>query len=884
MRFTKVVFLFLGALVCALAAQATHNRAGEITYKQISQYTYEVTVITYTHKLSTSADRPKIDLIWGDNNKEEIQRTDKTDLGHDVIRNTYIHRHTYPGPGSFIIQFNDPNRIDNIININNSQSVSIPFYVETKLIINPTQGNNSSPILLQPPIDYAATKKIFRHNPNAYDPDGDSLSFKLIPPKKGIGEDVPNYTVPDFTNYFKLNVRTGELEWNTPTKIGVYNIAILIEEWRNNKRIGYITRDMQIIVHDNKSGNNPPKIEHIKDTCVEAGSPAMLNIVVTGIDADTAQKVTLTATGGPFLQKIKPAYIDSSVLYPGNPAKMLFKWDVQCEHIRKQAYRVVFRAVDNVDSLPLADIKHFDIRVVGPAPKNLQGVAFGNGITITWQKPNCKPVGYFIYRRIDSSFWHHGHCEIGAPAYTGFQLLDTILNPDKLTYYDDGRSDGLSPGVRYCYIVTAMYLNDGQFEIAEGYASNEFCGKLKKDVPVITLADVQNTDATIARVAITWTKPVQLDTIQNPGPYFYIISHTKSQKGGNWNVIKNLKYDAFSSLTDTALVDSNLNTIANPWAYKIEFYNTLNKQLNFIGKTVIASTIYLSITPKHERLLLNWSVNTPWKNYLYVVYKKNPTTLKWDSISATRKLSFIDSNLTNGTQYCYKIESYGTYNSAGFIDPIINHSQEVCNKPLDTIAPCPPELISAISFCDSFKSNIKWLVKDTPCNADVTWYKIYFSKRRENNFQLIDSVIGRQDSTYSDTRNSLKLNLAGCYAIVAVDSYGNHSAQSNFLCVDNCPRYELPNVFTPGMDGQNDLYTPLNDYRFIQSIEFKIYNRWGQIVYTASDPAINWDGKEMTTKKPLPAGVYFYTCVINQLFLDSVKKLPPVKGTITIIR
>ena len=45
---------------------ATHNRAGEITYRQISELTYEVTVTTFTYTLS-AADRDELEISWGDN-------------------------------------------------------------------------------------------------------------------------------------------------------------------------------------------------------------------------------------------------------------------------------------------------------------------------------------------------------------------------------------------------------------------------------------------------------------------------------------------------------------------------------------------------------------------------------------------------------------------------------------------------------------------------------------------------------------------------------------------------------------------------------------------------------------------------------------------------
>jgi len=87
--------------------------------------------------------------------------------------------------------------------------------------------------------------------------------------------------------------------------------------------------------------------------------------------------------------------------------------------------------------------------------------------------------------------------------------------------------------------------------------------------------------------------------------------------------------------------------------------------------------------------------------------------------------------------------------------------------------------------------------------------------------------------------------------------------------VDNCPEYTLPNVFTPNQDGQNDFFVPF-PYKFVESIDLQVYNRWGQIVFTTLDPDIVWDGVHMESKEICSDGVYFYTCVVNTITLQGI--------------
>jgi hypothetical protein len=156
--------------------KATHNRAGEITYVQLSDLTFEITITTFTYTLSF-ADRDQLEVEWGDNTKSIAPRVDILLLPNFYKRNIYKVTHTYPGPGIYRIVVQDPNRNFGVQNIPNS--VNVVFSISTILTVNPSMGYNSTPVLLNPPYDKAALGYVFIHNPAAYDPDGDSLSYQL---------------------------------------------------------------------------------------------------------------------------------------------------------------------------------------------------------------------------------------------------------------------------------------------------------------------------------------------------------------------------------------------------------------------------------------------------------------------------------------------------------------------------------------------------------------------------------------------------------------------------------------------------------------------------------------------------------------------------------
>ena len=125
---------------------------------------------------------------------------------------------------------------------------------------------NSSPTFLNIPVPYICANQPFTFNQGAFDPDGDSLAYKLGPCYHMNGQIVayaPNYspTQPLGTAWsVNLNPITGDLTI-TPTVGGggvvVGVICVVVEEWRNGVMIGTVVRDMQITVITNCTSTNP---------------------------------------------------------------------------------------------------------------------------------------------------------------------------------------------------------------------------------------------------------------------------------------------------------------------------------------------------------------------------------------------------------------------------------------------------------------------------------------------------------------------------------------------------------------------------------------------------------------------------------------------------
>ncbi len=874
-RFTKhkTGFLFsILVLLWSIPALATHQRAAEITFRHIEGYTYEITLITYTFTPSP-ADRPTLDVLWGDGTMSTLLRTEKINLPNLISRNVYRYvpdvgattaRHTYPGPGIYNISMEDPNRNYGVINIPNS--VNTPIYVETQLLINPFLGVNNSPELLNPPVDNGCTGQPFYHNTGAYDPDGDSLSYALIYCRGVRGYEVNGYTFPDASESFSLDPVSGELEWKNPVMQGEYNIAILVEEWRSGVRIGYVTRDMQINIV--ACDHEPPIIESLDDTCILAGT--YLEFPVHGIDPD-AGIVSLSASGGPFEQSTSPAFFEEV----SAPFEVwgLFQWQSICRHVRKLPYQVYIKATDNGEPVNLVKTKTINIKVIAPAPENIQCEALGQSTIVKWNQSICtNAIGYKLYRKNGPYEWEPGYCETGIPNGSGYKLVHEAVSIEDTSFMDDDQGQGLTHGILYCYRVIALFA-DG----AESYASEESCVSLKKDVPVITNVSILKTDNSNGKIHLAWSKPTEIDEIQAPGPYKYIISRKKTTDP-DFEVL-----DSLSLLNDTIYSDTKgLNTFDNSWAYRIDFYNDSPSERFLIGKSKSASSEFLTINSSDEALELSWQSSTPWVSDSFNIYRKEEGQSEFEFLSHSKQRMFRDEGLINHKQYCYYIEAIGSYGTPGFVEPIINFSQEHCARPYDNEPPCPP-ILNITTYCDEADNELTWTNPNHFCASDVEKYYIYYKMVITDSLQIIDSIAPATDTIF--LHENLP-TIAGCYAVSALDSNRNESQLSNIICVsmEACPgySYQLPNVFTPNGDGYNDYFIPF-PYVNVERAEIEIFNRWGAIVYKSSDPEILWDGKHYQSNSDCAEGSYFYISTVWEYHLNGLSERQ-IKGAVQLLR
>ncbi|MCB9235166.1 MAG: gliding motility-associated C-terminal domain-containing protein [Bacteroidia bacterium] len=96
--------------------------------------------------------------------------------------------------------------------------------------------------------------------------------------------------------------------------------------------------------------------------------------------------------------------------------------------------------------------------------------------------------------------------------------------------------------------------------------------------------------------------------------------------------------------------------------------------------------------------------------------------------------------------------------------------------------------------------------------------------------------------------------------------------------VRDCPpNMFFPTAFTPNGDGNNETFYPIGDP--VDQFELLIFDRWGKLIFSSYEQYYGWNGDFQS--KPVPEGVYVYTCKFR---FTGKTEIGARSGSVTLIR
>lgn len=107
-----------------------------------------------------------------------------------------------------------------------------------------------------------------------------------------------------------------------------------------------------------------------------------------------------------------------------------------------------------------------------------------------------------------------------------------------------------------------------------------------------------------------------------------------------------------------------------------------------------------------------------------------------------------------------------------------------------------------------------------------------------------------------ETTPAIQINKPGLFSVKVTENTCVATDTVNVVWGD-CPFF-IPNAFTPNDDNKNDYFGVLNGFSLL-NFSMKIYNRYGQVIFSTNNISDKWDGKYKG--KAMPVGAYPWSII-----------------------
>ncbi len=315
------------------------------------------------------------------------------------------------------------------------------------------------------------------------------------------------------------------------------------------------------------------------------------------------------------------------------------------------------------------------------------------------------------------------------------------------------------------------------------------------------------------------------------------------QQGGVNNYSINRNGAAFiSNWPNTFLNDSDINC-NEPYCYQVTANYTNGSRSTSIERCGVSFNNFtppainnLSVSAQNNAVQIDWlapdNIDIPFYNV-----RRSINTGNFQVIQNVPTLSISDNQNPEENNLCYRVdytEACGNESPAGITACVIQLSAEMGSDNIATLS---------------------W----TAYNGWADGVLEYRLQKFNAQGQFLRSFTISAGTSFRDEIND-PFNQKVIYVVTAIpNTSGLSNAVSNSVTILKEPNIYFPSAFTPNEDNLNDVFRVFGQY--VNTFRIKIFNRWGELVYTSNRINEGWDGN--FKGKPQPEGTYAFVCELT---------------------
>ncbi len=709
------------------------------------------------------------------------------------------------------------------------------------------EGHNSSPEFVTKDTSLVCSGKKFTLDFNAIDKDNDSLVYRFCTAYNGGNDAVPNPEPPGFLSLIpipyqppysgaaplgpsvEIDSKTGIISGVAPSKPGKYVVKVCVEEWRNGKLLNTHSKDfiMQIGNCDFAAAELPVKI-----------------LSCDGFTLNFENQSTSAGIEGYF-------------------------WDFGVDYLQS-----------DTSGLPTPQYTFPDTGVYK--------------VTLTvFGKAGCVDSGssmVYVYPGFKPDFKVTGSC-VQTP-YKFTDLTTSVYGTVNSWHwnFDDSSAGNDSSELQN---PSYKYSNPGKRQVQLIVSNTKGClDTLVKEVEIsdkpqiimpfrdtliCNIDSLQLTAGTAVNADFKWFPDYQINNTNIANPVVFpkkTTTYTVSvdDKHGCINtdsvtvnvidkVTVNVGADTTICRSDAITFNVNSNALYFQWSPELNLNDPRAKNPTVIPQESSTYQVIASVGNCNATDQINIKVVPyPLANAGMDTAICSGTTAR---LNASATGAFFNWSPTNSLMYSNTLTPLA---GPSYTTPYVLTVRDTlgCPKPVsDTV------IVRVIPPVKAFAGNDTAIVANQPLQLNATGGSHYmWSPTTGMNNPAIPDPLILLGTSYDSIMYKVKVSTdEGCSA----------SDSIRVVIFKTEPSIFIPTGFTPNGDGINDVLKPI--LAGIKKFDFlNVYNRWGQLIFSTTDPSKGWDG--MLNGIPQPSGTYvFMAQAINYLDKKIINK-----GTVVLIR